>query len=373
MTLAEQTVDSAKDRYLVDFYENWCRKEGIPIYEDFAIDMLAVDAKPWSRFGVNGAFCHVKGRCDYLTIFLLDLAPGAKTTPQKHIYEDVVYVLEGSGATTVEFSDGRKHTFEWGPRSLFSVPLNARYRHFNGSGRARARLASTNSLRHVLNVFRNKDFVFENGASFPEREGPQGYFGGEGEFVEIRPGRHQWETNFVSNIADFELRTWEARGAGGKSLRFILAESSIGVHVSELPVGTYKKAHRHPPGYCVFAVTGHGYSLLWYEGESDLVRTDWHPGVVYAPPDMMFHQHFNTAPEPARYLAIQMGSTRYPLFQNKFYTYDKGADRSSKDGGNQIEYEDQDTRIHDIFLRELAKHGVPSRMGKFMDEKRSDK
>jgi uncharacterized RmlC-like cupin family protein len=368
--VSEPVIELAKGSYLVDFYENWCRGEGIPIYKDFAIDMLSIEVKPWSRYNVNGAFCHLKGRCDYLTIFLLDLPPGARTAPQKHIYEDVVYVLEGHGATTVEFGDGLKHTFEWGPRSVFSIPLNARYQHFNGSGRNRARLASTNSLRHILNVFRNEDFVFNNSASFPDREGQQGYFGGEGAFVTIRPGRHQWETNFVSDIANFELQAWAARGAGGKSLRFILAESSIGVHVSELPVGTYKKAHRHPPGYCVFAVTGHGYSLLWYEGDKDFVRTDWHPGVVYAPPDMMFHQHFNTATTPARYLAVQMGSTRYPLFQNKIYTYDIGADSSTDEGGNQIEYKDQDSRIHEIFLKELEKHGVQSHMGEFISERK---
>ena len=38
------------------------------------------------------------------------------------------------------------------------------------------------------------------------------------------------------------------------------------------------------------------------------------------------------------------------------------------DGGCQIEYEDQDQRIHRIFLQELAKNDVKSRMGKFIDE-----
>ena len=39
-----------------------------------------------------------------------------------------------------------------------------------------------------------------------------------------------------------------------------------------------------------------------------------------------------------------------------------------KDGGCQIEYEDQDPRIHDIFLEELAKTGASSKMGQFFDE-----
>ena len=95
----------------------------------------------------TAAIVHLKGRGDFVSMFVLDLAPGAKTAPQKHLYEEVVYVLSGHGSTTVEPSDGRKHSFEWGPKSLFALPLNARYQHFNSSGRERARLASHQQSR----------------------------------------------------------------------------------------------------------------------------------------------------------------------------------------------------------------------------------
>jgi mannose-6-phosphate isomerase-like protein (cupin superfamily) len=355
-------------KYMIDTYEDWAAAQGVPILSDFAVDLLHAETAPWARFDVKGALCHLKGRDDFMTIFLLDLPPGAATAPQQHIYEEVTYVLAGRGSTTVELAGGRTHSFEWGPRSIFALPMNARYRHFNGSGTEPARLASVNDLRYILNLFRNEDFVFANSGEFPEREGRTDYFNGDGEFVSVKPGRHQWETNFVPDLASFDLQPWEARGAGGKSLRFVLAESSLGVHVSELPAGTYKKAHRHGAGYCVFAVTGDGYSLLWNEGDQDFVRHHWHHGIVYAPPDNMFHQHFNLSPAPARYLAVQMGSTRYPLFRSKVFTYDKGADTGSAEGGNQIEYRDQDPRIHRLFLNELARCGNASGMGRFMDE-----
>ena len=41
--------------------------------------------------------------------------------------------------------------------------------------------------------------------------------------------------------------------------------------------------------------------------------------------------------------------------------------------GIQINYEDQDPRIHKIWLQELAKTGVPSKMGKYFDETRIQK
>ena len=97
------------------------------------------------------------------------------------------------------------------------------------------------------------------------------------------------------------------------------------------------------------------------------MRIDWKHGWVFAPPDRMFHQHFNTAPEPARYLAVAFGSLRYPFTTDKRRVF-MGMDVSVKDGGCQIEYEHQDPRIHQIYLSELAKYGVASGMGKFVNE-----
>ena len=47
-----------------------------------------------------------------------------------------------------------------------------------------------------------------------------------------------------------------------------------------------------------------------------------------------------------------------------------GMDVSVKEGGCQIEYEQQDPRIHAIYLEELEKNGVKSAMGSFIDEER---
>jgi hypothetical protein len=43
-------------------------------------------------------------------------------------------------------------------------------------------------------------------------------------------------------------------------------------------------------------------------------------------------------------------------------------DVTVKDGGCQIEYEDQDPLIHRMYLEDLARHGVTSGMGKVIDE-----
>ena len=122
----------------------------------------------------------------------------------------------------------------------------------------------------------------------------------------------------------------------------------------EMPVGTYKKAHRHGAGAHVFAVNGSGpYTLMWNEGDSDFEKhvmngaTSW----VFAPPEDMFHQHFNTGSSPARYLALSLGSHRYPVLARKVTRKERIPEASIKEGGLQLDCADQDPRIHRIWLR----------------------
>src|SRR5690348_792087 len=124
----------SQPRYGIDPYLEWVEREGLRVAEDYGIDLFAVETKLWPRYGVNGAAVHLKGRGDFANMFVLDIPPGGSTAPQRHLYEEVIYVLDGSGSTQLEFADGSKRSFEWGTKSLFAIPLNAKHRHFNASG-----------------------------------------------------------------------------------------------------------------------------------------------------------------------------------------------------------------------------------------------
>jgi mannose-6-phosphate isomerase-like protein (cupin superfamily)/uncharacterized RmlC-like cupin family protein len=357
-------------RYLIDSYLDWSKAEGIPVVDAFAVDLTTMETKPWPRLGdgVRGAFVHLKGRGDFLGLQVIDIPPGGRTDLLHHLYDEVFHVLFGHGSTSVAI-EGKAIGFEWGERSLFAPPINAPFQLFNGSGRTTARLVSASNLPFMMNFFRNEQFLFHNPFPFRGRLAPDKHYTGDGEFLPIAPGKHMWETNFVPDLATFALPEWEARGAGSRNIKFILADSAMHAHTSEMPVGTYKKGHRHGAGAHVLAVTGSGYTLLWNEGDSDFERHEWKHGFVFAPPDGMFHQHFNTSPEPARYLAVSLGSHRYPVLARKVARKQE-PEKSVKDGGLQIDYADQDPRIHALWLKELAKTGVPSRMGQYFDEKR---
>ena len=362
-------------RYGIDPYLDWVKSEGLKVHEGHCAYLMGVETKMWDRVGVNAAVCHLRGRGDFATLFVFDISPGGSTTPQKHLYEEVVYVLEGTGSTQLEFADGTKRSFEWGPRSMFAIPLNAKYRHFNGSGRERALLSSTTDLPMKMNAFVDPNFIFDNDYVFADRIGKEGYYEGKGDLHMVRPGNHMWETNFVPDLDALELHAWNERGGGSTNIMFVLANGIMHAHISEMPVGTYKKAHKHHNGVHVMCVSGSGYSLLWEDGQKDFTRIDWEHGMVFPPANQQFHQHFNTSKRPARYFATAVGGIRYPFTDGMRRatggtTDGKGGKAvatatSIKLGGDQVEYEDQDPRIHEMFLEACRKNGVDQKMDKF--------
>lgn len=365
---------AANPGFFRDPYLEWVAGEKIPVHLNFGHDLLALETGPWDRYEARGCFAHTHGRGDFCANYVLEIEPGRKTRPLKHLYEAFFYVLSGHGSTTIQLPGGDRQSFEWGPKAVFSIPLNCEYQMFNTTGGENVRLSCTNDAPLALNHYHNTDFIFANQHTFPERVGAPNRFQGEGEHSTYeRKGNaatiNIWETNFVSDLTSFKLYDLDARGKGSRNVFFQFADGTMHSHTSEIPVGRYKKAHRHAAGTHVHAVSGEGYSLLWYEGDSDFVEIPWRHGFMYTPPFWMFHQHFNTCSIPARYLACSIGSARYPFISLRRVSNEGGGSTSVKQGGRQIEYEDQDHRIHRKFLEEIAKAGVTSQMGDLFDEK----
>lgn len=358
-----QSGESGGMRFLVSSYRDWVAGEGVPLVEDFAVDLRTTPVAGWPRFGVNGAVINVHGRGDFLDMWLMEIPPGQQMTPQHHLFEIVVYVISGRGNTTIQVGD-QTRSFEWGPKSMFALPLNATYQIFNASGREPARLALTTSFPIIMNLLRNADMIFGTDFEFTERlQAPAEHFAGAGRPVtDWRNGKdhNMWETNFVPDLGVFaELKSLERRGKASKSIQFLLADGVTHTHMSEIPVGRYKKAHRHMGGTHIYPVTGRGYSLLWYEGTdpADRVRVDWEHGFVYSPPDNMYHQHFNVSTEPARYFAVKMGSYRFPVTARMNGQF-AASDRTIRETKTQIEYEDQEADIEEIYQAEMSKAGL---------------
>ncbi len=337
-------------------YQLFLEKEGIPAVRGFHIeDIRQVELHPWDRMGTAGVYLNLEGSEGVNDCYICEIPAGKSINPQKHMFEQLVYVVSGHGATTVWRDGGKKQTFEWGEGALFSPPLNTWYQHFNGQASAPVRLLAMTNAPTVLNLYHNIDFVFNCDYTFTDRYvGEEDFFSGKAKI----PGEGFVDTNFIRDVRSYDLPERGDRGAGGKMLMIEMSNNVMSAHISQFPVGTYKKAHRHGAGAHVLILKGEGLSIMWPEGQ-DIKRYNWRAGSLMVPPERWFHQHFNVGGEPARYLALKPFSSRkFPGLRKQW-----GTSESVKLGGDQIEYEDQDPRIHEIFEEELAKRGVQSQMG----------
>jgi mannose-6-phosphate isomerase-like protein (cupin superfamily) len=366
MKVAETPKDGLKDYPKTDAYKEWLKREGVKVYEEFYFPSLAkIELGPWARKGGKGAVLHIANARMPNDCHIVEIKPGGNSEPEHHMYESTIYVVSGHGATTIwQTRDGsHRQTFEWHTGSLFSIPLNACYQNFNGSGSEPARYIAVTNAPPMMRLYRDDDFMFNCDYVFRSRySGEDDYFSGNGKLFK----RRIWESNFIANAPDMLLYGWKERGAGGINAMLEMAGNSTKSHISEFPIGTYKKAHRHGPGAHLVLLSGTGgYSLIWTrEDRSDMIKCDWQVGsMITVPSDNCFHQHFNSGRTRARYLALRPGDMGLTAPRAGGGEY---ADRSIKEGGWQIEYEDEDREIHKIFENELAEHGATCRMKAFV-------
>ncbi len=362
MLRAEEPAEPLGDFEVDDPYMAWVREQGVPLIVEYAFeDLNALELSPWEPKGGSGAIINIPNRVLPNDAHVVEIAPGGKSEPVHHMYETQMYVLSGRGATSIWVDESRKQTFEWKAGSVFAIPLNAWYQLFNGSGTEPARYIAVTSAPPIMRLYRDNHFIFNLPYVFSNRYADESY-NGSGRLYNGRI----WESNFIPNADNMPLYGMPLRGAGGINAQLEMAKNSLTAHISEFPVGTYKKAHHHGPGAHLIILSGDaGFSLLWNEDDrSDMRKVDWKKGsMVVVPSERTFHQHFNAGTKRARYLALRQGEHgMVPPYGGSR----PGADVSMKSGGRQIEYEDEAREIHDLFEAELARTGATCHMKNFI-------
>lgn len=338
------------------YYFVWQKQEGIPIHETFYLESLAdAEVGPWERFGGNGCFVNLTDSF-LVGSFILEIPPGKALNPVHHMFEGTTYVVSGRGETVIEQGGSPARKIAWQARSLFAPPLNTTYQHRNLDPDRPARLLVVNNAPMVMSLFHDEDFVFGNSHVFSRRyKGEENFFDGVPQYLGSRLSR----VNFIEDVGRYELYNWEMRGKGARTAFMSISDSTIAAHISSFEVGTYKKAHRHGAGAHVVMLDGEGYSLLWADGEPRQ-RVEWKAGTMFAPPEWWWHQHFNTGPTPARYLAIRNNNPEHPLRTGLPRFSDRG-NGMTQFGKAQIEFEEEDPAIFAEYARELAAKGVELR------------
>ncbi|MGH7852683.1 MAG: cupin domain-containing protein [Candidatus Binatia bacterium] len=351
------------------YYERWMEREGIPIIEGFGVtDVGNLTLKPWSRVGGEGAYLQLRGLEGITGIYAGKIAPGASTHPERHLYEKVIYILQGEGVAEIQQRDRVPQNIQWRAGSLFSPPMNTLHRLMNHSLEPALFLAVTTAPM-ALDHYHNERFVFNSDFSFNERyDGEQGYFEPSNErYLASNNRQWIWETNLIPDARRAVIDAQEQKGAGVNITQFEISNNTLIGHLAEWPVGRYHKAHFHGGGAVLVILRSEGYSLMWpnHLGTrpyvngfgAEVVRVDWIPGSVFSPPTNWFHQHFNTGREPALQLALRCGSQKFPL-GIRVAAIRAGVYTSVKKGGTLIEYDDEDPAIRRTYESELAAKGI---------------
>lgn len=349
-------------------YDRWVQElqKKIPVIQDYQIDdLLTVPAHDWDEIGAPVTYIRFtdfqRKNALQREILVVEIPPGKSVKRHRHLYEEIQLVLSGRGYTELQQEGRRTQRLNWQEGSFFSMPLNAWHQHFN-PGNQPARILYITTAPVIINTVGNREAAYASGYVFRDRYDAQEDFDrtnlnlktlGRG----VKTDRY-WKTNFIKDLKEVQIPPRPYRGIGAGQIEWLMAGNTVLVtHMSEFPVGVYRKAHKHGGGPLLFIVSGQGYSVFWEDGKfQERKRVNWRTGsLVAVPPGTWYHQHFNTSPHAVRYVAIRGGTPRG--------MGDAGDDEEGSPP--QIDYENEDPRIREEFLAELKKSGVASRMPEF--------
>src|SRR6201990_1642800 len=106
-------------------YLRWVRGEGLDIVSaHYVRNLRTVELKPWARRGGAGVYINHEASRTSNDCYVCEIPPGKKLAPQRQLFEEMIMVLSGHGSCTVSNDAGAKVGFEWGPGSIFAIPLN---------------------------------------------------------------------------------------------------------------------------------------------------------------------------------------------------------------------------------------------------------
>ena len=276
-------------------YDEWMEAQGIPIYRGYYIeDLRTLELRWWDARECNSAFIQLVGQEGVTSARVTEIPPGKTLPPLKFALDEIVYVVEGRGLTTIWAGEKRpKKTFEWQKHSMFLLPHNYTHQFTNMQGDKPVRLLHYNYMPLTLSGVRDVNFIFGNGYEGADIHNEMDFYS-EAKMVSqnyarrISWGRRAyWYGNFFP-----DMRAWDKldsnarRGAGGRSVYIQFPDSEMSCHMSVFDARLYKKAHRHGPGRVIVIPVGEGYSIMWEEGK-DKVVVPWHEASLFRAAEQM--------------------------------------------------------------------------------------
>jgi oxalate decarboxylase/phosphoglucose isomerase-like protein (cupin superfamily) len=356
-------------------YSQYMEREGIPVHEAVVgvEDVTQLPRGAWSRTGGLGTFIQLQGTFESQRgIYVAEIPGGGALEPEKHLYEEQIFVLHGRGAAQVWQGDRERLTFEWNEGSVVAFPRNTWHRLYN-TGREPVIFMGVTSAPEVMNALDDLEYVFNSDYAFGDLyEGDGRYFIASDKRVKTGwyQGTH-WYTHFIPDARLAALDALEQKVAGGQLTGYRMGKRFPHGHISAWPAGRYHKAHYHGPGAILLGLDGEGYVLAWpsewgprpYESVygDRVYKVHWGRNSIYSPPNAYFHQHFNSGPGPAKHVAVY--GADLPLGVHDMTAADgwKGF-LTFREGGTLIEYRDEDPQIRKEFRETIGQRGIENKM-----------
>jgi hypothetical protein len=341
-------------KHQVPQYEEWVREQEIPIHHGYFInDFKTVDVAPWAQRGTNGCFVQLAGQEGWTQIYVQEIPPGQTSRPFKVAVDELIFVVDGQGMTSLWADGERKVSFEWQKFSLFIVPGNFWYQLSNMRGSAPTRVVHYSYLPMAMEAIRDREILFNSPAVNKARVYQAANFYSSATAVQVDGVKKSniWRGNFFPDtLAWDKLDDNSAMGFGRTIVWIRFPDSPMWAHLGQSEPFTYKKAHRHGPGTVVIILSGEGYSLIYPEG-GEKVLCPWQEGSAIVPPSDWFHHHFVLSPYPSRMLALHR-SRLHPGLGDNVIDFEK----------NEIQYWQEDPKIRKLFAEKLAERKFSSQM-----------
>src|SRR5215471_4925930 len=134
-------------------HDHWMDSLGIPIYTGYYIeDLRTLELGRWEERACDAAFIQLEGSQGVTETRVSEIPAREVLPPVRLAFDEVVYVVQGRGATTVWGSGGERKSFEWGENSMFLLPRHHFHQFSNTHGSRPARLLHYNYFPLLLSA-----------------------------------------------------------------------------------------------------------------------------------------------------------------------------------------------------------------------------
>ncbi len=237
-----------------------------------------------------------QGKLHQVDVTLVEIPPGGKLAPHKHLAEEMILIVSGKGYTEMwNGKTGKKVKYDWSQGDMLSPSLNAWHQHFNPSSTP-ARYLSITTAPLTDNIFKNAAFLNSNDFSFSDRWEKAAGVKKPEHYGNAKEGPDT--VRYIAGHLFPDLRNRSLGDRGEKMLGITIDPEGdmAGNQLFEIEVREFTNPdstspeHRHLWETVYYILKGEGYVTMQQEGGQER-RLDWKEGDLFLVEANEYHNH----------------------------------------------------------------------------------